>query len=82
MDVTDRSYYVYAPTPGLFEPHCRLGDTVEKGQLFGRVHFVDDPAREPVPVQFRRDGLLICMRHPGRIERGDCLVHLATDRAV
>ena len=82
MDLADRSYYVYAPTPGLFEPLCRLGDTVAKGLLFGRVHFVDDPAREPVPVYFRRDGMLICMRHPGRVERGDCVAHLATDREV
>ncbi len=49
---------------------------VERG-LQG-VHFVDDPARPPVPAYFRRAGRVICTRHFGRVERGDCLAHLAT----
>ncbi|MBM3518058.1 MAG: hypothetical protein FJX56_09355 [Alphaproteobacteria bacterium] len=78
-ELAGREYYVYAPDAGLFEPACRLGDTVREGQIAGHVHFVDDPAREAVPVYFRRDGLLVCKRHFGRCERGDCLAHLCTD---
>jgi hypothetical protein len=60
----------------------RLGETVRRGDLAGWVHFVDDPARPAVPCHFRRDGLVVCQRHFGRVERGDCVAHLATDVAA
>ena len=79
MEVKDASYYAYAPHPGLFEPYVKLGATVKKGQPAGAVHFMDDPAREPVEVKFNASGVAICERIPGKVERGDCLFHLATD---
>ncbi|MGQ0676724.1 MAG: succinylglutamate desuccinylase/aspartoacylase family protein [Rhodospirillales bacterium] len=79
MEVASRNYYVYAPEPGLFEPFVELGADVEKGQPCGQVHFVDNPVRAPVPCDFRASGMVICQRHFGRVERGDCVAHLATD---
>jgi predicted deacylase len=79
VEVRDRSYYVYAPERGIFEPLVRLGDEVEAGQPAAVVHFVDNPVREPVPCHFRQRGLVICRRAIGRCEPGDCLFHLATD---
>ena len=78
-ELAGRDYYVYAPDAGLFEWYCKLGEDVKKGQLAGVLHFNDDPARAPIEVSFRHDGMLICKRHFGRCERGDCLAHLATD---
>jgi hypothetical protein len=72
-------YFVYAPDHGLFEPATELGDTVKAGQLCGHVHFVDNPAREAVPCHFKTDGFVVCKRHLGRVERGDCVAHLAVD---
>ena len=79
MEVSSRDHYVYAIEPGLLEHSVDLGAEVSKGQLAGLIHFVDNPAREPVPVYFRRDGMVVCQRHFGRVERGDCVAHLATD---
>jgi predicted deacylase len=79
MQVPGRDYFVYAPEPGLFEPAVRLGDRVEAGQEAGRVHFVDNPARAPVPCHFKAAGMVICKRHFGRVERGDCVFHLAIE---
>ncbi|MSP47800.1 MAG: deacylase [Alphaproteobacteria bacterium] len=79
MEVKDASYYVYAPQPGLFEPFVKLGATVKKGQPAGAVHFMDDPGRQPVQATFNAAGVVICERIPGKVERGDCLFHLATD---
>jgi predicted deacylase len=79
VEIRGREDYVYAPCPGLFEPMVKLGEEVRRGDLLGRIHFVDDPARDPVPVHFKNDGLFICQRHPSRVERGDCLAHLAND---
>lgn len=79
MEVRGRDYYVYAPEPGLFEPFVELGAWVEKGQPCGQVHFVDNPAREPVLCHFKTAGMVICKRHLGRVERGDCVAHLATE---
>ena len=79
MEVSSREHYVQAIEPGLLEPLVDLGTEVEKGQLAGQIHFVDNPARAPVQVYFRRAGMVVCQRHFGRVERGDCVAHLATD---
>jgi len=79
MEVSSRDHYVYAPEAGLLEPLVDLGAEVKKGQLAAQVHFVDNPARAPVPCYFRRDGMAVCQRFFGRVERGDCVAHLATD---
>ena len=79
VEVSSRAHYVYAPEPGLLEHAVELGAEVQAGQLAGLVHFVDNPARAPVPCYFRRAGMVICQRHFGRVERGDCVAHLATD---
>lgn len=81
MTVTGRGDYVYAPTRGWFEPHFDLGDSVTAGQSAGLVHFLDEPMREPIPVAFEADGVVICRRPPVPVERGDCLAHLAADMA-
>jgi uncharacterized protein len=78
FEVSDRDHFVLSPDAGLFEFAASINDEVASGQLCGHVHFVDDPARPPVPAHFRRAGRVICTRHLGRVERGDCLAHLAT----
>jgi len=79
LSVPGPEHFVLAPEPGLFEPFIELGETVEAGQPAGQVVFVDNPAREPVPVSFEAGGLVICKRHPGRVERGDTVFHLGVD---
>lgn len=68
-------YYAFAPEAGLFEPVVRLGDRVKDGALCGHVHFIESPWRNSVPVHFRKGGLLICQRHFGRVQPGDCIAH-------
>lgn len=72
--------YVYAPEPGVFEPATDLGDAVRAGDLCGRLWFPENPARPPVEVFFQGDGDVVCKRHPGRVEAGDCVAHLAVPR--
>ena len=79
MEVASRDHYVYATEAGLLEPAVDLGAEIRKGQLAGVVHFVDNPMRAPEPCYFRTDGMVVCQRHFGRVERGDCVAHLATD---
>jgi len=81
VEVNSRDHYVYASEAGLLEPLVDLGDEVRQGDLAGQIHFVDNPARAPVPCRFRRTGMVVCQRHFGRVERGDCVAHLATDVA-
>jgi uncharacterized protein len=79
VEVRNRAYFVLAPDAGLFEPFVELGDVVEAGRPCGQVHFVDNPGRDPVVAAFRASGTVISKRHFGRVERGDCVAHLATD---
>jgi uncharacterized protein len=79
MQVRGADYYVYAPDPGLFEPLVELGAEVKDGTLAALIHPHDTPWRQPAAASFARTGTVICKRVPGRVERGDCLYHLATD---
>ena len=79
MQVSGQDYYCYAPEPGLFEPLVELGAEVEAGTPAGADPPHDTPWREPAIARFSRRGTVICRRVPGRVERGDCLYHLATD---
>jgi predicted deacylase len=79
LTVDRASHYAYAYEAGLFEPHRELGETVAPGDLAGLVQFPDTPWREPAPVHFTGAGLVVCKRVPARVERGDCVYHLASD---
>jgi len=79
MQVRGQDYYCYAPDGGLFEPLIELGAEVDAGTPAGLIHAHDTPWREPATARFSRRGTVICRRVPGRVERGDCLYHLATD---
>jgi hypothetical protein len=72
-------HYVFAEHAGLFEPLRRLGEEVKAGETLGCIHFMEDPAREPAIARFELDGVFVCKCHPGRVQRGDCLGHVATD---
>jgi len=80
VEMRTPDYFVLAPDAGLFEPFVELGQRVTAGDECGQVHFVDNPRREPVAARFRIAGEVISKRHFGRVERGDCVAHLVTDR--
>jgi hypothetical protein len=79
MQVRGQDYYVYAPDPGLFEPLVELGAAVDFGTPAALIHPHDTPWRAPATASFGRAGTVICKRVPGRVERGDCLFHLAAE---
>lgn len=77
MQVQTPDSHVYAPEPGLFEPATELGDSVQNGDVCGHMLFPENPARAPIEVTFNGTGDVVCKRHPGRVEAGDCVAHLA-----
>src|SRR5690606_26399379 len=78
MEIKGMDYYSLATDAGVFEPAVDLGDWVEAGSVSGWIHFVDNPGRPAEPCIYRTSGQVICIRHFGRTERGDCVSHLAT----
>lgn len=82
MEVPDASYYHVATMAGVYEPFVDLGDPVEAGQLLGQVHALEDASRHPQPVAAQQPGLLIGVRAPARVERGDCLGVVGRDLAT
>lgn len=80
LKVSGPEAYVYASEAGVFVPKVRLGDSVATGDPCGHLYFPETPTRPPVEMLFESAGDVVCQRHPARVERGDCLAHLA--RAV
>lgn len=79
--IAGRDYYVYATWSGLFEPAVDLGEAVDGGALCGSVWSTEDLGDAPQDQHFQRGGTVFCLRHPGLVQRGDCLAHLATPAA-
>jgi predicted deacylase len=74
-----REDYIMSPADGIYESFYELGTEIKKGQPIGQVHFLDRPDWEPEEVRAESDGLMICRRGPGLVERGDCVAVLARD---
>ena len=74
--IGDADDWTYASTPGVFEPLVTPGDVVQAGQPAARLHTPEAPWQPPSEIAFKRGGLVICRRHPGRADRGDCLFGL------
>ena len=49
---------LYAPTGGVFEPWFEPGETINAGQLAGRLHPLPDLERSPIELAFPEDGLV------------------------
>ncbi len=81
LHVFGPSAYVYAPDAGVFEARAELGERVSAGDLCGHLWFPETPARPPLAVLFEGSGEVVCRRHPARVERGDCVAHLAAEIA-
>jgi len=79
VESPNREDYLMAPADGIYESFYELGAEIKKGQPIGQVHFLDRIDWEPEEVRAESDGLLVCTRGPGLVERGDCVGVLARD---
>ena len=79
VSISHADDWVYAHQPGVFEPLALPGDEVQPGQPAARLHQPEAPWLPPTEIAFKRSGLVLCRRHPGRAERGDCLFGLGAD---
>ncbi|MBX9457610.1 MAG: succinylglutamate desuccinylase/aspartoacylase family protein [Rhizobium sp.] len=70
--------HVIAEDDGVFEPIHRLGAEVGAGDLVGRIHFITQPARHPVELYARADGIVYGRRQPGRVRPGNCCLVVAS----
>ncbi len=66
-----------ANTRGLSNFCVHLGDTIQRGDLIGKVHNIERTGVEPVPYYAERDGILLAKRHLGRIYIGDTFAVIA-----
>jgi len=69
--------FVSARTEGLFEICKDLGAHVAAGDLIARVHYLEDPDRDPTPLIADVAGQIVCRHVPGLIHRGDCAAVIA-----
>ncbi len=74
---TERAYL--APAAGLFDRGFALGDAVASGQRAGDLHFVDEPARPSLELNFPAAGFVLAHGDRGMVERGDLIALLATE---
>ncbi|MDW9782608.1 deacylase [Sinorhizobium meliloti] len=71
---------VWAMEAGLFEPAMTVGTDVRRGDLAGRIHFVETPGRPSAEYYFDEGGVVTVARFMTQVERGDCLCRVAFPR--
>ena len=76
--IAGTSSYVMASDAGIFEPYQELGAAVREGDLAGRIHFLENPGRQPVELRFGASGVVYGKRHPGRVRPGNCCLVVAS----
>jgi len=74
LKALDMSDYNLAPESGLFETTVELGEQVERGQVVGRLHFIEDPGRAPAAVHAGSAGIVCGIRAIASTLQGDCVV--------
>lgn len=65
--------YIYSSASGVFESYVTLGDAVKANDIAGVVHFTETPWRQPEAITFKKSGIILAKRSPGRTRIGDCL---------
>jgi N-alpha-acetyl-L-2,4-diaminobutyrate deacetylase len=81
MMVRDQRSYLFAPSDGLFEPHFSPEQEIRAGELAGYLHFVEEWAREPQPIEFSIDGYIWMAPGSGRVKKGDVMAVIMQDYA-
>ena len=69
--------HAYAPVEGVFVAQRAMGDWITRGEVIGLIYTLERPEHPALEIRSEDTGLLICQRHPARVEAGDFLAHLA-----
>ena len=68
-----------APIDGMLVPEYKLGETVKKGQLAGRIYPIDDLTRAPVDICYDCEGLVSMCSTSTLKKRGDYICNVANE---
>lgn len=79
LNAVDGSFHVEAPYSGIFEPLCKLGDKIQKGQLAGRLYSMEEIERPPLELTFEGSGTIIVTRREARVKRGSYVYQVASE---
>jgi len=79
LEVRDDSYYVHAPSSGLFEPLVYPGENVWKEQAMANIVSLNDTGESFVPVHPVHDATMIASHPGGYVHEGDLIAILAEE---
>ncbi len=82
MQVRDQRSYLFAPSDGLFEPRFLPAQAIRAGELAGYLHFVEEWARPPMPIEFPIDGYIWMSPGSGRMRKGDVMAVIMQEFAA
>ena len=79
VEIASGLHSVYAPGEGIFDRRVSAGQDVIKGELAGQFHFVGEPERASLDINFPSDGFVLAHTCRGYVKRGELLALVAQD---
>ena len=77
VQFSEPGHNLTAPAAGLFDRQFSIGDEVRVGDRAGLLHFIGEPLRPSMELQFAASGIVLAQGNRGLVERGDSLAMIA-----
>jgi predicted deacylase len=79
VEIASPDHSIYAPANGLFDRAISAGADVRAGDIAGYFHYIGEPERPSIGVNFSHDGFVLAHTCRGLVRRGEMLALVASD---
>lgn len=73
VQTMDLKHSLNAPGRGLFDRMCKAGTYIQKGDIAGYFHWLEEPERPSLTLQFPTSGFILAHINRGMVNRGELL---------
>jgi len=77
IEISNPKATLHAPGDGIFDRLIKAGEIVSKGQSAGWFHYISEPERPSIELQFSHSGKILAHSNRGLVKRGEMLALVA-----
>ena len=82
IEVSNPNASIHSPPFGLFDRIVKAGDIISKGQTAGWFHYITEPERASIKLEFKHSGIILAHSNRGVVKKGEMLALVANKLVV